>query len=68
MSGRSAPRAWADPWDFFSSDSMEVIVQDDAPEFEVSPLLGPDGRPLIHHRPRQPMGFDLRPRKDSDAQ
>ena len=52
----SDPYGWAGAYPF-----ADQVQEQDRPE--ESKLLGPDGRPLRYQR--QPMGFDLRPRKPS---
>ena len=59
-----APRgaAWVnDPWDAQGGFFADVVHLGDYPTH--STLLGPCGKPL-EYEARQPIGFDLSPRKD----
>lgn len=59
MTARAA--TWiTDPWGYGDGHHFaDQVHESDRPE--ESKLLGPDGKPLRYAR--QPMGFDLRPRK-----
>lgn len=61
MSGRNPTQLWMDENWIFEADTIRVIEE----EPEVSPLLGPNGEPLVRVKHR--MGFDLTPRRKSDA-
>ena len=57
---RPASDLW---WDDQEPPSQTIDVWEEAPR--ESPLLGPNGLPLIHVKPR--MGFDLTPRNKRNA-
>jgi hypothetical protein len=50
-------------WEDHEGPSRTTEVLEQAPR--VSALLGPNGLPLVHLKPR--MGFDLTPRRVSNA-
>lgn len=61
MRGRNPTRLWVDEWGVFEENTITVIEENP----RVSPLLGPDGEPLIHVKQR--IGFDLTPRRKAHA-
>lgn len=50
----------ADPWGLGGGFYADILTEEE--RATVSPLLGPDGRPL-QYEPRQPVGFDLSKRE-----